>query len=148
MIADRQMPQDKGATPMLDLKIVNVDERGNEAAETDLGTQQDGCRAAEKSILSLPVQAAPDRATVKGISRRGVNLKTHAQLRREAAGVYRDVRAGRLPSAEGTRLVYMLGQIGRLIEQAALLSKGSEKTYEDCLAEMHAMSHREAQRVR
>jgi len=40
--------------------------------------------------------------------------------RREMAAVYRDMRAGRLDTSEGSRLVYALSQIGKLIEAAAL----------------------------
>lgn len=40
--------------------------------------------------------------------------------RREMASVYRDMRGGRLDTSEGSRLVYALSQIGKLIEAASL----------------------------
>lgn len=40
--------------------------------------------------------------------------------RREMTAVYRDMRAGRLDTSEGSRLVYVLSQIGKLIEAAVL----------------------------
>lgn len=40
--------------------------------------------------------------------------------RREMAAVYRDMRGGRLDTSEGSRLVYALSQIGKLIEAASL----------------------------
>lgn len=40
--------------------------------------------------------------------------------RLEMAAVYRDMRGGRLDTSEGSRLVYALSQIGKLIEAAAL----------------------------
>ena len=45
-----------------------------------------------------------------------IDLKTIDDVRVEMARVYRDMRAGRLETADGTKLAYVLGQIGKLIE--------------------------------
>ena len=47
---------------------------------------------------------------------RRIDLNTLQKCRGEMARVYREVRGGRLDSQEASRLVYMLGQIGRMIE--------------------------------
>ena len=44
-----------------------------------------------------------------------VKLDTLRHVRDEVARVYRECRCGRLPTAEGTRLVFMLGQLRDLI---------------------------------
>lgn len=40
-----------------------------------------------------------------------INLSTTGDLRREMARVYREARAGVLPTTEATKLMYMLGQL-------------------------------------
>jgi hypothetical protein len=45
-----------------------------------------------------------------------IDLKTIDDIRVEAARVYRDMRAGRIEPVIGTRLVYVLSVIGKLIE--------------------------------
>lgn len=47
---------------------------------------------------------------------RRFRLNSLKGIRREAAAVYRSVRIGELAPENGTKLVYMLGQIGRLAE--------------------------------
>jgi hypothetical protein len=54
------------------------------------------------------------------IPARSLPLKTLAQCRREMAKLYREVRGGVLESSEATRLVYVLAQVGKLIEVAEL----------------------------
>ena len=44
------------------------------------------------------------------------NLSTIEDLRREMGRVYREMRSGRIETQEGTRLVYVLSQIGKLAE--------------------------------
>ncbi|QBB70628.1 hypothetical protein ELE36_09755 [Pseudolysobacter antarcticus] len=51
---------------------------------------------------------------------RRINLKTLAQVRREMSHVYREMRAGALESHHGTRFVYVLAQVGKMIEQSEL----------------------------
>ena len=48
------------------------------------------------------------------------SLTTSAGVLREMARVYRDVRAGRLESAEGTRRVYILDRMAKVIEVAMI----------------------------
>ena len=45
-----------------------------------------------------------------------IDLKTIDDVRVEAARVYRDMRAGRIDPADGTKMAYVLGMIGKLIE--------------------------------
>lgn len=49
-----------------------------------------------------------------------IHLKTIDQVRLEMAKVYRDCRHGRLEVGDGAKLVFMLGQIGKMIELADL----------------------------
>jgi len=49
-----------------------------------------------------------------------IDLKTIDDVRVEMARVYRDMRAGRIDPAVGTRLAYVLSQIGRLIESGEI----------------------------
>lgn len=45
-----------------------------------------------------------------------LNLSRMEDVRREAARVYRDMRSGRIDTQDGTRLVYVLGEIRKLFE--------------------------------
>ena len=45
-----------------------------------------------------------------------VHLKTIDDVRLEMSRVYRDMKAARIECAEGTKLVYVLSQIGKMIE--------------------------------
>ena len=45
-----------------------------------------------------------------------INLASIEDLRREMGRVYREMRSGRIETQEGTRLVYVLSQIGKLAE--------------------------------
>ena len=49
-----------------------------------------------------------------------IDLKTNDDVRVEMARVYRDMRAGELETADGTKLAYVLSQIGKLIEAGEL----------------------------
>ena len=49
-----------------------------------------------------------------------IDLKTIDDVRVEMARVYRDMRAGRIEASEGTKLAYVLGQLGKLIESGEL----------------------------
>lgn len=55
-----------------------------------------------------------------------INLSNLQSIRREMAAVYRDMRSGRLDTQDGSRLVYSLGQIGKLIEVEVLERRLSE----------------------
>ena len=78
--------------------------------------QQASIEIASECTTPLPIAQLPLGAEVLPTPARRIDLKTIRQARREMSAVYRDVRCGRLESSEGTRLVYMLGQIARLIE--------------------------------
>jgi hypothetical protein len=45
-----------------------------------------------------------------------IHLKTADDVRLEMGKVYREMRHGKIESGEGTKLVYVLGQIGKVIE--------------------------------
>ncbi len=47
-----------------------------------------------------------------------INLSTIDDVRRETARVYRDMRGRLIESQDGTRLVYVLFQLGKLHEMA------------------------------
>jgi len=47
---------------------------------------------------------------------RFIDLKTLHDVRVEMARVYREMRASRIETQDGTRLVYVLSQIGRIVE--------------------------------
>jgi len=49
-----------------------------------------------------------------------INLDDLDGLRREMARVYRDMRGGRVPSQDGARLVYVLGELRKLFEACDL----------------------------
>jgi len=49
-----------------------------------------------------------------------IKLNTVSEVRREAARVYRDCRQGRLDTADGSRLSYMLASIAKMIETSEL----------------------------
>lgn len=45
-----------------------------------------------------------------------VDLATALDVRREMAKVYRETKAGKIDTADGAKLVYMLSQVGKMIE--------------------------------
>ena len=47
---------------------------------------------------------------------REIHLKTIDHVRLEMAKVYRDMKLQKIPAHDGTRLVYVLAQIGKMIE--------------------------------
>lgn len=49
-----------------------------------------------------------------------LNLHDLDAVRREMAKVYRDMRTHRIDTQDGTRLVYVLAQVGKIIEMADL----------------------------
>ena len=49
-----------------------------------------------------------------------IDLKTIDDVRVEMARVYRDMRGGKIDPQDGTRLAYVLAQIGKLIESGEI----------------------------
>ena len=45
-----------------------------------------------------------------------IDLATAVDVRREMAKVYREMKSGKLDTQDGSRLVYVLDRIGRMIE--------------------------------
>lgn len=52
-----------------------------------------------------------------------IDLRDAHAIRRELSSVYRDMRAGRLPSQDGTRLAYVLDMIRKAYETAVLADR-------------------------
>lgn len=52
-----------------------------------------------------------------------INLNDLDGLRREMARVYRDMRGGRVPSQDGARLVYVLGELRKVFEACDLAKR-------------------------
>lgn len=52
-----------------------------------------------------------------------IDLKTIDDVRLEMARVYRDMRAEKIFTNDGTRLVYVLGQIGKMIELHEIIKR-------------------------
>lgn len=57
-----------------------------------------------------------DVEVVDAVGRSFVRLTTVDDVRAEMARVYRDMRSKRIDMADGTKLIYALGQIGRVVE--------------------------------
>ena len=74
----------------------------DQLSENSLPTNVDG-----RAIALLPT---PSR----------IDLKTIDDVRVEMARVYRDMRASRIDTADGTKLAFVLAQIGKLIEAGEL----------------------------
>ena len=49
-----------------------------------------------------------------------LNLKDLDGVRREMARVYKDMRGGSIPSQDGARLVYVLGELRKMFEACEL----------------------------
>ena len=47
-----------------------------------------------------------------------IDLKTADDVRLEMARLYRDMRHGKIEAAQGTKLAYVLGLLGKIIEAA------------------------------
>ena len=58
--------------------------------------------------------------TVIPTGRRRAVLNTLGGVRREMARIYREAEAGKRDTAEATKLVYILGQIGKALELAEI----------------------------
>ncbi len=59
-----------------------------------------------RDSASVPLLPTPSR----------VDLKTIDDVRLEMARVYREMRTGQIDTQDGTRLSFVLGQIGKLIQ--------------------------------
>lgn len=54
---------------------------------------------------------------------RQINLKTLDDVRLEMGKVYRDMRGGKIEMADGTKLVYVLSQLGKCIEVSEVTAR-------------------------
>jgi hypothetical protein len=64
-----------------------------------------------------PNSVSPTRVVVLR-TRRGPELASLTDIRREMSRVYRQCRAGKLRPEDGTRYTYMLSQIAKVLEAA------------------------------
>jgi hypothetical protein len=62
--------------------------------------------------------ATIDSTTLRVVPTPKVKLQTLDDVRVEMARIYRDVKAGRRDTADGSRMTFMLAQIGKMIELA------------------------------
>jgi hypothetical protein len=93
-----------------------------ESFETSTRAREHHCGMSD-SPNAAPVEVLPARrlaAVPTPLKRRAIDLATMADVRREMSRVYRDMRAGRIETADGSRLVYVLWQMAKLIELAEL----------------------------
>jgi hypothetical protein len=63
-----------------------------------------------------PVPEISGPAPVSAPTSPRIDLKTIDDVRVEMARVYRDMRSGRIDTHVGTKLAYVLSQLGKLIE--------------------------------
>lgn len=71
------------------------------------------------SMSTRTTKPADSRTVVEVVSLptpRRINLHNLGAVRREMNSVYRDMRAGKLATQDGARLVYVLGEVRKAIE--------------------------------
>jgi hypothetical protein len=90
-------------------------DHGGESAEKrrlagDSGKDASASEAASGTVLALTPMPK-------------IDLRDAHAIRRELAGVYRDMRAGRIASQDGTRLAYVLDMIRKAYETAVLTDR-------------------------
>jgi hypothetical protein len=66
--------------------------------------------------VSSPQEFLPAPRDTGGPRVRGPELSTLVAVRKELSKVYRQVRAGKIRSEEGSKLCYMLGQLKTVVE--------------------------------
>lgn len=67
-----------------------------------------------------------DAATGRPVPTPPLNLHDLEAVRREMARVYRDMRHCKIDTQDGTRLVYVLGQVAKVMEIAMLEKRVNE----------------------
>jgi hypothetical protein len=72
------------------------------------------------ATLTLDAATGQPVPTPPAISSKAINLHNLEAIKREMGKVYRDMRQGRIESQDGTRLVYVLGQMAKVHEIAVL----------------------------
>lgn len=72
--------------------------------------------------LPAEIESASDNVlTLTPLSK--IDLRNAEAIRRELGSVYRDMRAGRIASQDGTRLAYVLDMIRKAYETAVLAER-------------------------
>lgn len=90
-------------------------------AESAITTGREDENAADDRPLSL----VPTGVTVLPTPSRGptIHLKTLDDVRIEMAKVYRAMKGREIETQDGTRLVYVLSQIGKMIESGVIAQR-------------------------
>lgn len=74
-----------------------------------------------KCVESVPVAVVDQQDTRSPtLPRCNIRLKTHKDVRRELARLYRDARSGIVPTQDATRLAYLLDRLARVMEGGLL----------------------------
>lgn len=74
------------------------------------------------AVEGVEIVGAKEGVTIDGETQKVVgsppkiDLANPLDVRREMAKVYRETRAGKIDTADGAKLVYMLAQVGKMIE--------------------------------
>ncbi len=71
---------------------------------------------ANKTDINEPVTIDNTSGSVLPTRPKKVDLKSINDVRLEMANVYRQMKSGEIETSDGTKLVYVLGQIGKMIE--------------------------------
>ena len=69
-----------------------------------------------KTDINEPVTIDNASGDVLPTRPKKVDLKSINDVRLEMASVYRQMKSGEIETSDGTKLVYVLGQIGKMIE--------------------------------
>ena len=83
----------------------------------DAANPQSPTTASELQVSDGAISFSPSKVVVLR-TRRGPELATLTDVRREMAKVYRQCRSGKIPPDDGSRYTYMLSQIGKVLEAA------------------------------
>ncbi len=73
-----------------------------------------GAADVEQTAVFSGIPANPPIGKVPG---KRLRLETGSQIRREMTRVYRDMKAGVVNVAKGTKLIYALTELGRAVER-------------------------------
>ena len=84
---------------------------------TDAASTQSSAEVSELQSSEVVKSVSPSKVVVLR-TRRGPELATLTDVRREMAKVYRQCRSGKIRPDDGSRYTYMLSQIGRVLEAA------------------------------
>lgn len=70
----------------------------------------------QETLTAEILPATIDGASLALVPTPTIHLKTADDIRLEMAKVYREMKSGKIALEDGTKLVYVLSQIGRMVE--------------------------------